>query len=338
MKFIISGGLQTMGNSVKKYFKSEIGSDLGILAIVDYSNKKIKIVKELKSNRQFNYEGKGKDIRYTSCSIHDKNLYVASPTEVYIYNLPSLSLKSSFSHPLFNDLHHVRVIGEELYVVSTGFDAVLIFNLQFELLRIENVLGKDPFHRFSRNADLRTQLSTKPHESHPNFISKIGSDIFVTRFHQKDAVSLSNPDKRFNIGTQKIHDGHEYENKIYFTSVDGKVIVFNKETLEKEEVIDLNKIITSDSPLGWCRSLAKVDNYLFVGFTKLRSTKVEDNLLWISSKLFQKGKVGMPTRIVRVNLDNHEIVDEFVLPNHKVNLLFSIIPIEDSLYKMILQN
>lgn len=327
MKFLLSGGGQKWSSGITKYFNSEPSAHYGLLEVVDFEKKEIKTINKLKPNKEYLNKDKP-DIRYTSCSLQGSKLYVGSTTEVFVFDFPSMDLIRTFSHPYLNDVHHVKEINDDIYVVSTGLDAVLKFDKDLNFCKAINVMGKNPNHRFSKTEDLRVLYTTKPHESHPNFIFNIDDDIYVTRFHQKDALCINNINKIFDIGIQKIHDGHLFDDEVFFTTIDGKVIIFDAETRQKKKTLDLNTICNKGKPLGWCRSLAKVDNHIYVGFTKLRSTKVEDNVMWLTTTFLNKGYLSLPTRIAKINIDTMVLEDEFILPKGHMNLIFTITPID----------
>ena len=105
-----------------------------------------------------------------------------------------------------------------------------------------SVLAEPPWSRFSDTTDYRKVASTKPHKSHPNFIFELNDEIWVTRARQRDAVCLHDSGRRIDIAVQFPHDGLVSGERIYFTLVDGRVVVVNSRRLQVEEVIDV-KII-----------------------------------------------------------------------------------------------
>jgi hypothetical protein len=174
-------------------------------------------------------------------------------------------------------------------------------------------------------------LTTKPHHSHPNFVFHIENEPWVTRFKQRDAICLAKPDRRIAIDIEKPHDGIIYDGLIYFTTVDGHVVIANPQTLQLESVINLNEINQTQKALGWCRGLHVLDrDNVIVGFSRLRPTKLKENLLWLRPYLNPNEDAGkLPTRIVLYNLKKREICWEYNLEelDTSVNELFSIHPV-----------
>src|SRR5262249_5674715 len=156
------------------------------------------------------------------------SLYLCTSTEVMVYDVRGFQRTLHLSLPCFNDLHHVCPAGNgNLLVAVTGLDMVVEIAPSGEILREWGVLGASPWERFSRDIDYRKVLSTKPHASHPNFVFHTGEDIWVNRHQQRDALCLTDPSKRIDIAVQVAHDGHVFQDFVYFTTVDGHIVVAN---------------------------------------------------------------------------------------------------------------
>jgi len=263
-------------------------------------------------------------------TLQGDTLYACTSTEVLIYEVPEFIRTGYISLPCFNDLHHVTPTPEgHLLVANTGLDMVVELTRDGKLCREWNVLGEDPWSRFSKSIDYRKVETTKPHHSHPNFVFQIENEIWVTRFDQKDAVCLTHPGQRIEIGVQKPHDGHVIGDRIYFTTVDGNIVVVEKNTLRTVEAVDLKTI---DNPeralLGWCRGLLVLDeSRVWVGFTRVRKTKFKENLNWVRHA-FKAGE--KPTHIALYDLSAQKCLDEVNLEKVGVNVVFSIFPAPES--------
>jgi len=255
-------------------------------------------------------------------------LYACTATEVLIYKLPDFKLIGYVSLPCFNDVHHVCPIDEDrLLAVSTGLDMVVEFTRQGEVLRQWNVLGEEPWGRFSKAVDYRRVASTKPHPSHPNYVFRLGEDIWVTRFCQKDAVCLTRSTSPIAIDVEKPHDGVIWEDRIYFTTVDGRVVIVDRDTLQVSQVVDLNLIDNgSRALLGWCRGLLVLDEArVWVGFTRVRKTKLLENLNWVKHAFRD---VEKPTHLALYDLSAKKCLQEIDLESCGMNIVFSIFPAE----------
>ena len=216
-------------------------------------------------------------------------LYTCTPTEVVIFKVPEFRQIGYVSLPCFNALHHVCPTSDgSLLVANTGLDMVVEVSMDGKILQEWNVLGEALWgQRFSKSTDYRKVSSTQPHRSHPNFVFRLGNDVWVTRLWQRDAICLTAPNRRIKIGLERCHDGGRYEGSLYFTTVDGHLVVVDSETLTIKNSIDLKAISDNQRNIsGWCRGVLVVDHHLvWVGFTRIRKTMVIDNLIWIKRQI-----------------------------------------------------
>jgi hypothetical protein len=253
-------------------------------------------------------------------------LCVCTQTEVMAYELPTLRRISYVSLPCFNDLHHVYPTPDGNYLVAiAGLDMVIEITPDGTILREWDVLGETPWERYSRDTDYRKVLTTKPHRSHPNYVFQANGQVWVTRFEQKDSISLTKPDKRINIAVERPHDGIVYREWVYYTTVDGHVVVADLKTTQVLRVVNLNEISTkSDMTLGWCRGLAVLDeNRIIVGFSRLRPTKWRENVRWIKRSMGMQAGT-LPTRITLYDLKCQKIAWEKNLEDTGMGAIFSI--------------
>lgn len=264
-------------------------------------------------------------ITFQAGTVWDGKLYICTQTEVLIYTLPAFEQVGYISLPCFNDVHHVRPTPDgNILVANAGLEMILEITITGEVRHVWNVLGEDPWDRFSHEVDYR-KVSTKPHRSHPNYVFHVGEDIWVTRFHQGDALCLTNPEKRIHISTERIHDGVVHEGLVYFTTVHGNVVVANPNTLRVEEVIDLNSMHTEGTLHGWCRGIIVDRGKIWVGFSRIRPTKVRENVSWVMHGF----KRVLPTHVACYDLDRRRRVAEIDLEASGLGVVYSIFPVQE---------
>jgi hypothetical protein len=262
---------------------------------------------------------------FKSGTLVDDVLYTCTSTEAMAFELPGFRQVRYVSLPCFNDLHHVTPTSDGAMLAAvTGLDMVVKFNWEGKILAEWCVLPEMPWTRFSRRVDYRKIATTKPHKSHPNFVFELNGDVWATRFHQRDAISLTDPGSRIDIAVQSPHDGLLVDGKIYFTSVDGRVIIADPYSLRSEAIVDLKQIDDPNSLLGWCRGLLPLDERrVWVGFTRVRKTRFHENVLWVKS-VFREGMREKPTHITLYDIAAGRRLQEFDLEAHGMNLVFSI--------------
>jgi hypothetical protein len=262
-------------------------------------------------------------ILFKSGTVVDDRLYVCTQTEVLIYTLPEFRQAGYLSLPCFNDLHHVRPTpAGTLLVANSGLDMVLELTPGGRVLNEWSVLGEEPWRRFSRAIDYRKGVSTKPHPAHPNYVFTLGDDVWATRFQQQDAICLTRADRRIPIGIERVHDGVLHEGQLFFTTVNGSVVIANPASLKVEEIVDLTSMHDPDTLLGWCRGILLDGTKAWVGFSHIRPTKLRENLAWVMRGFRQV----LPTRLACYDLVRRSCVAEIDLQTHGLNAVFSIFP------------
>jgi hypothetical protein len=266
-------------------------------------------------------------VLFKSATLHENALYTCTSTEVLVYELPSFRLQHYISLPCFNDLHHVCPTRQgTLLVAVTGLDMVVEITTTGSLVREWSVIGEDPWARFSRETDYRKVATTKPHWSHPNHVFVLDREVWVTRLHQRDAICLTSPGPRIDIAVQRPHDGYVFGDRIYFTTVDGQIVIASGKTLKVEQTIDLNQMSgQSGQVLGWCRGVLPLDErWLWVGFTRVRPTKFLENIAWIRNGYSHRHR---PSHVALYDLERKTCQQEIELEPHGIGVVFSLLQV-----------
>ena len=264
---------------------------------------------------------------FKTSTIVENRFYTCTSTEVLVYEMPEFRRISYVSLPCYNDLHHVTPTRDgNLLVAVTGLDMVVKFTPEGKVLNYWNVLGKDPWSRFSPEVDYRKVESTKPHDSHPNAAFELADDVWVTRLQQRDAICLTRPGLRINIEVQRPHDGLLWNGQLYFTTVDGRIVIANPQSLQVERIVDLHEIHRNSQHenilLGWCRGILPIDERrIWVGFTRVRKTMFMENVLWIKKGFQNKSK---PTHLGLYDIAEQKCLQEIDLEGHGMNVIFGI--------------
>lgn len=285
--------------------------------------------KEIKTRAEYvasgeNYPLEGPNSIFLSAGLDGNRLYVCTSTEVLEYSYPDLEVLRVVSYPFFQNLHHVRVVGGRVAVVSTGLDLLVFLDRgTLEPVKFVNALGKDPWHKYSPDIDYRKYVSLKPHDSHPNHVFQIDGALWLTRFIQRDAICIDDFKRTINIGLESPHDGLVYEGGVYFTTVDGHIVRANATSFEIEDVVDLNMLEGSSGALGWCRGLLVEDGIAYVGFTRLRATKIKENVRW-ALRLVGSSQ-PRDTRVAAYNLKKRTKVAEVTFPHDSISAIYSVL-------------
>jgi hypothetical protein len=255
--------------------------------------------------------------------LYDESYIFPTSTEVIFFDKRDWTVVQTITHPTFNDLHCTAVFDDELYVVNTGVELVQIFTLRGKLKKCINVAATETWDRFDPEKDYRFVATTKPHQTHANYLFFLEDEPWITRFEQRDAVALFDASRRIDLGIAesrgKPHDGLVRGDYIYFTMTDGFVIIVNRDTHNIEQIIDFNALLPGDQQPGWCRGLEVCDGLLYVGFSQLRHSKFVEYGSWI-----KHGKRKLPARVCVVDPETASIVKDMPLTSNTGAAIFSI--------------
>ncbi len=323
MKYLVLGG-KNRENSLGKPEWTQF--ELAVAMRVNIETGDAEKILEHVSLEEVSAPEPANSVLFKAGDLRDGNLYVCTQTEVMVFSYPEMKQLRYLSLPCFNDLHHVRVRDNgNLLVVSTGLDMVFEIDPSDAIVNEWPVVAGSGWAKYDRDVDYRQWATTKPHLSHPNYIFEFNDRIWVTRFEQHDAICLEDESARINIELQRPHDGEYHNGQLYFTTVDGRIVIVNAESMQRSGVIDLNEIEGVDYSLGWCRGLHIVDNdKVIVGFSRIRPTRFRENVRWVRHKIGRKTSGLRPSRIAQYDLRKHCLDWEFNLEDVGLNAVFSI--------------
>jgi outer membrane protein assembly factor BamB len=293
----------------------------GVVFKIDIQTQQLQKVLDYESPKEVCPEDPS--IQFTAATLKEGKMYVGTQTEVLVYNIDKAVRENYISLPVMNDIHHVKPrVNGNLLIVNTGLDMVIECTPGGEIVNLWNVLGDEPWSRFDPLIDYRKVASTKPHQSHPNFVFEFHDQIWVTRCLQKDAVCITDSSQQINIGRQLIHDGVVYKGHIYFTQVDGRVVIVNAATLKVEREVNLVQISGHKENIGWCRGIMPLSkDVILVGFSRIRpkSKKAEDG------SISYEGDYGvLPTRLACFNIKENKLMWEKNVEGAGLNAIYSI--------------
>lgn len=277
-----------------------------------------------------NYPVDHPNLEFTIGSVENNNIWLPTDTEIRLYRYPEMDLLRLFSHPCFHNIHSVTHRGEYLYVTSTGLDMVVVLDkTSGEIISYHNTEGKPTWHRFSLDVDYRKIHSTRPHDCHPNYVFWIDDKAWVTRCTQEDAICLTNVNERIDIsGPDKkisVHDGFVYGDYIYFTSVDGCLIVADGQSQKVIETIELFRDKKYGGIRGWCRGLFINDGLCYIGFSRLRKTRAKGKLAWLD-RFPLSATPDKSSSVIVFDLENKEIISDYHIPDNMMDAVYGILP------------
>lgn len=262
-------------------------------------------------------------ILFKSSSIRGDRLYACTQTEILVYQLPDFNVITYLSLPFFNDLHHVLPTENGTMLVAiSGLDMVVELDMDGSVIQEWSATGDDPWERFSRIIDYRRVATTKPHQAHPNHLFVLNGQPWATRFEQRDAICLPTPDKRIDIAIERPHDGILVDGTVYFTTVNGRIVLADPTERRVRAVKDMTASHRRDELLGWCRGIFIEDDAAWVGFSRIRPTKSRENVGW----LLRGFRKDLGTRIDLYDLETVTCRRQINLEDSGLGAVFSILP------------
>jgi hypothetical protein len=321
----VTGGRQGQGRPVLAHPDRWYEYERGLILRVDPAREQVQTCVDYLSPPEVCAEH-DPQILFKSATRRGQTLYACTQTEILLYHLPSFQLERQISLPCFNDLHHVLPTpAGTLLAANSGLDMVLELALDGQVLREWGMLEADPWARFSRALDYRRGLNTKPHRSHPNHLCLIDDGIWATRFQQRDAVCVNKPGLRIELGGERVHDGLLHDGRLYFTTVDGTVVIADPLRQRVEEIVDLAALHEPGTLLGWCRGILVDGSRAWVGFSHIRPTRLRENVAWLARGFRQT----RPTHIGLYDLARRRCLAEIDLQRHGLDAVFSILPADE---------
>lgn len=280
-----------------------------------------------KSEGGKHYPSEHPNLQYTSACLAGDILWLPTDTEIYKLTYPDLEVLKVISCPFFHNIHSVNVFDGKVYATSTGLDLVAVFDEEGEIIELINAEGKDLWHRFSAEEDYRLIHSTRPHDCHPNFVFSWRGKAWVTRCKQQDAVRLDDMKEKIEITTPEkrisVHDGLVFEDKVYFTTVDGFIVIADPDSRQIVEQIDLLSYLKVDK-LGWARGISISDDGIaYIGFSRIRRTKMQDKLAWLAKGQISKMKF-IPACVLAFDLRNKKILKQYDIPFNELDAIYGI--------------
>ena len=106
------------------------GESHGGVYIVDLASRKIDQVVDWNTTA-INWEGRGLDRGLRGIAFYQESTYIAASDEIFVFD-KSFNIVKSFRNPYLRHCHEISIAGTNLYITSTGFDSVLVFDLTQE--------------------------------------------------------------------------------------------------------------------------------------------------------------------------------------------------------------
>jgi len=84
------------------------------------------------NDQSISWEGRGWDRGLRGIAFHKDHIYLAASDEIFVYD-QQFRITNSFVNPFLKHCHEIRVVGDKLFLTSTGFDSILVFDLNHRI-------------------------------------------------------------------------------------------------------------------------------------------------------------------------------------------------------------
>jgi hypothetical protein len=109
---------------------SEQGNSHGGVYLVNLAKNSFQQVVDW-NDQSISWEGRGWDRGLRGIAFYDEHIYLAASDELFVYD-QDFTIVKSFTNPYLKHCHEISIYQQRLYLTSTGFDAILEFDLTKE--------------------------------------------------------------------------------------------------------------------------------------------------------------------------------------------------------------
>ncbi|MEM7510325.1 MAG: hypothetical protein AAF388_05270 [Bacteroidota bacterium] len=109
---------------------SHHGDSHGGIYLLDLDSEKFKQVVDW-NDPSIDWSGRGADRGLRGIAFYDGNIICAASDEIFIFN-QAFEILNSFRNKYLKHCHEIHIWADKLYLTSTGFDSILVFDLKTE--------------------------------------------------------------------------------------------------------------------------------------------------------------------------------------------------------------
>jgi|SRR6056297_68732 len=239
------------------------------------------------------WSGRGKERGLRGIEFYDNKLYIAASDKIFVYD-KNFNMLNSFQNRYLKYCHEIFVEGSKMYITSTGYDSILVFDLKIEkfikgyCLRYGSILKYGKIRKAIQKLIYNLKPNMFIYDPTKNRGPKFNDQLhFNSVYVENDIIYCASrrDNKLFKIKNDELfiygkipyltHNAIPYRNGILFNdTAKNKISYINL----KNEIIncfpiifyDENKLKNSDIPNDYARQafvrgLCYKDNYIIVG-------------------------------------------------------------------------
>ena len=243
--------------------------------------------------------------------LNQHQLVACDFNQVYLINRDDLTVIASLQDKAFNDLHHIAVYEDKVYVCNTGFDSLDRLNAELVLIeRLPLVAISDLEKRLKGEYTFSGDYYDSPEQIplfcrrkvpdtfHINYCVSIQDRMLLTSFKDRVLLDASTGKTVSNKLNSQPHDGFVDGDHLWITTVTGKIYrAAVSLPLQFKQVAD---VFHQGEYQGWCRGLLIDGDYLFVGVTQIQGKSSRTHWLTLEPEQTKSGIYQLDKRTLQV--------------------------------------
>jgi hypothetical protein len=212
---------------------SKQGESHGGVYLVDFERERV--AQTVDYNRgDIDWQGRGWDRGLRGIAFDRDSIYIAASDELFRYD-PDFRLLDRYRNPFLKHCHEVTVHGRRLYLASTGFDAVLAFDLdrqQFSFgMHVEEREGAFRGNPFNPQS---TQGPGPGNRLHLNNVFASGQGLFISGLRTAGLLVYNGRQvRRWVELPQGIHNARPHRDGVLFNDTRADLVRFISEDLRR---------------------------------------------------------------------------------------------------------
>lgn len=121
---------------------SQQGDSHGGVFLIDFEQQEVRQTVDWNTS-DIDFTGRGWDRGLRGIAFCKDEIYIAASDELFVYD-PSFRIQRSYRNPYLKHCHEIAVRDHLLLVTSTGYDSVLVFDLERQVFRVGLQIIKTP--------------------------------------------------------------------------------------------------------------------------------------------------------------------------------------------------
>ena len=107
---------------------SQQGESHGGVYLIDFEHQDARIMVDW-NDSEIDFSGRGWDRGLRGIEFNDDEIFIAASDELFVYD-QAFSIKRSYKNPFLKHAHEIYKFENLLFITSTGFDSLLVFDLE----------------------------------------------------------------------------------------------------------------------------------------------------------------------------------------------------------------